>query len=94
MNEIEILSAELIDGELHIVKREKSNEMFMCYPPRPAPDRVWKEIYEAYFPEPEGMQYMGDEPGEPIRLKIQLQETIKGQHYPAKKVKERIVFDE
>lgn len=30
---------------MEVVKREASNIMYACNPPRTAPDRVWKEIY-------------------------------------------------
>ena len=33
------------NGELEIVIQQKSNAMYACYPPRPAPDRVLKETY-------------------------------------------------
>ena len=44
-SEIEIISAELVEGELHIVCREPSNLVYAVYPSRNAPDKVWKEIY-------------------------------------------------
>ncbi len=28
-----------------VVYREPSNRMLLCNPPRPVPDRVWKEIW-------------------------------------------------
>lgn len=42
---VEILSRNLIDGKLEIICRQKSNIVYACNPPRPAPDYVWKEIY-------------------------------------------------
>jgi len=30
---------------IEIVFREPSNSMFACHPPKPVPDRVWKEVY-------------------------------------------------
>lgn len=42
---VEILSRKLIEGKLQIVCRQRSNTMYACNPPRPAPDYVWMEIY-------------------------------------------------
>lgn len=33
------------ENKLVIVKRIKSNRMYLTSPPRPAPDKVWKEIW-------------------------------------------------
>ena len=41
----EPVSVELVDGELHVVWRQRSHAEYPVYPPRPVPDRVWKEIY-------------------------------------------------
>lgn len=41
------VSVKLVNGELHVVWREPSKTVLMCNPPRPAPDRVWKEVYGA-----------------------------------------------
>ena len=43
----EPVSVALIDGELHVVWRERSHAEYPVVPPRPVPDRVWKEIYVA-----------------------------------------------
>jgi len=32
-------------NQIELVFRQKSNLMYACNPPRPAPDKVWKEIY-------------------------------------------------
>ena len=32
-------------NKIEVVFREPSNTMYTCNPPRPAPDKVWKEIY-------------------------------------------------
>lgn len=47
MEKEEIISVSLEnDGfEMHVVKRIKSNAMHACNPPRPVPDRVFKEVY-------------------------------------------------
>jgi hypothetical protein len=47
MKETKIESALLINGRLEIVKRTKSNLMYATFPPHPAADHVFKEIYEA-----------------------------------------------
>ncbi len=48
MNDHTIISAQLNEhGDLEVVRRYPSNMMFACYPPRPAPDRIVKEIYKA-----------------------------------------------
>lgn len=33
------------DNKLVVIKRIKSNRSYMTYPPRPVPDKVWKEIW-------------------------------------------------
>jgi len=33
------------DNTIEVVKRVPSNKMYAVYPPKPAPDYVWKEIY-------------------------------------------------
>lgn len=30
---------------IEVVFRDPSNSMYACNPPRPVPDKVWKEIY-------------------------------------------------
>jgi hypothetical protein len=41
-----IVSVTLTDsGQIEVVRRYPSNLMYMCNPPKPAPDRVTKEIY-------------------------------------------------
>lgn len=35
------------DGRLEVVERASSGVMYLTDPPRPAPDRVWKEVYAA-----------------------------------------------
>jgi len=42
-----LVSANLEDGKLIIVRRYPSSSMFACDPPRPVPDQVVKEIYAA-----------------------------------------------
>lgn len=43
-----VVSAELQpNGELWVVRRWPSNSMYACYPPRPVPDKVVREVYEA-----------------------------------------------
>jgi len=32
-------------GTIEVVFREPSNAMLLSHPPKPAPDKVWKEIY-------------------------------------------------
>ena len=32
-------------NKIEVVFREPSNSMYACIPPRPVPDKVWKEIY-------------------------------------------------
>ena len=41
----EPVSVELVGGELHVVWRQRSHAEYPVYPPRPVPDRVWKDIY-------------------------------------------------
>ena len=41
----EPVSVELVDGELHVVWRQRSHAEYPVYPPRPVPDRIWKDIY-------------------------------------------------
>ncbi len=43
--ETEIVSAELVNGQLHVVIKQPSNAMYACYPARPVPDVVWKDVY-------------------------------------------------
>lgn len=33
------------NNKIEVVFREPSNSMYACNPPRPVPDKVWKEIY-------------------------------------------------
>lgn len=33
------------NNTIEIITREISNEMLSCYPPRKAPDLIWKNIY-------------------------------------------------
>ncbi len=44
---IDIISVKLVMDQLEVVLRERSNMTYTCNPPRPAPDRVWKNIYRA-----------------------------------------------
>ena len=32
-------------NKIEVVFRESSNAMYACNPPRPVPDKVWKEVY-------------------------------------------------
>jgi tRNA nucleotidyltransferase (CCA-adding enzyme) len=32
-------------NKIEVVFREPSNAMYACNPPRPVPDKVWKEVY-------------------------------------------------
>jgi hypothetical protein len=41
-----IVSVTVTESRIEIVKRQPSNMTYMCNPPKPAPDKVWKEIYE------------------------------------------------
>lgn len=44
----EIVSFQLTEeGKIEVIKRVRSNSMYACNPPKPVPDRVWKEIYSA-----------------------------------------------
>ena len=43
----DVISAKIVGDELHVVRRAQSSAMLLCDPPRPAPDTVIKEIYEA-----------------------------------------------
>lgn len=41
-----VVGVKLTDhGEFEVIRRYPSNLMFACYPAKPAPDRVTKEIY-------------------------------------------------
>ena len=44
---IEIVSVELKNGgdTLEVIKREPSNAMYACNPPKKVPDKLTKEIY-------------------------------------------------
>lgn len=42
---MEILSVTLVDGRLEVVRREKMPQLAYD-PPRPTPDKVWKDIYK------------------------------------------------
>lgn len=42
-----IVSVNLEDGKMVVVRRYPSNSMFACDPPRPVPDQIVKEIYAA-----------------------------------------------
>ena len=33
------------ENKIEVVFREPSNAVLACYPPKPAPDKVWKEVY-------------------------------------------------
>ena len=41
----EPLSVTLVDGELHVVWRQRSHAEYPTIPSSPVPDKVWKEIY-------------------------------------------------
>ena len=41
-----IVSVTVTESRIEIVKRAPSNMTYACNPPRPAPDKVWKVIYE------------------------------------------------
>ena len=43
----EVVSVELVGEALEVVWREPSHRTYPVMPPRPVPDRVWKEIYVA-----------------------------------------------
>lgn len=48
LNEAVIEDVRLMDnGTLEVIKRELSHAILTCMPPRPAPDRIYKEIYVA-----------------------------------------------
>ena len=42
-----IESCDLVENEtkLEIVFRKPSNSMYACNPPRPVPDKVWKQVF-------------------------------------------------
>lgn len=41
----EIVSVEIYDQGAVVTLRERSNAMYATNPPRPMPDRVWREIF-------------------------------------------------
>lgn len=49
LNGITVKSVSLVETEngnqIEVIKREPSNSMYACNPPRPVPDTVWKEVY-------------------------------------------------
>ena len=46
MNNLIVVSVQVTEKRVEIVKRLPSNMTYMCNPPKPVPDKVWKEIYE------------------------------------------------
>ncbi len=47
MSESTVMSVELRDGCLYVVRRYPSKANYACSPPQPVPDRVEREIYSA-----------------------------------------------
>lgn len=43
----EIVSAELIEGEIHIVKRFTSSDVYLTNPVQPCPDKIEMDVYVA-----------------------------------------------
>lgn len=41
-----IESLKITDDGIEVIYRESSNQILLCNPPRPAPDRVWRETWE------------------------------------------------
>jgi len=41
-----IESLEITEKGVVVIYREPSNQILLCIPPRPAPDRVWREVWE------------------------------------------------
>ena len=41
----EIVDVQIYDQGAIVTLRERSNIMYACNPPRPAPDKVWREIF-------------------------------------------------
>jgi len=43
----QVISIELIDGQIEIVVRKPSNDLLLTNPPKTAPDKIWKLVYSA-----------------------------------------------
>lgn len=42
----EIIDVSITDTTVEVTKRKRSTSTYACFPPRPVPDIVWKEIYK------------------------------------------------
>ncbi len=40
-----IHSIRLVNGKLEIIRKVPSNMVYACYPPKPFPDKIFKDIY-------------------------------------------------
>ncbi len=41
----EIVNAQIYDQGVIVTLRERSHAIYACNPPRPIPDRVWREVF-------------------------------------------------
>jgi hypothetical protein len=64
-----------------VVWRRHSNAMLACNPPRPVPDRVWRETYEARV-------------ADGSRAILELAKTEEGKHRPTHIIPDTIVWPE
>jgi hypothetical protein len=40
-----IVRFDVVDGQIQVVKRRRSNMSYATNPPRPVPDTIWRETY-------------------------------------------------
>jgi hypothetical protein len=78
---IEIISIEISEGGVWVSFRVPSSAMHLTYPPKPAPDRVWREEYIIAV----------NELGVPV---LKLDRVVEGKHIPASQVAEQVVWPE
>lgn len=78
-DDAEVTDLSITTTGVAVTLRRRSNMMYACNPPRPIPDAVWREVYEA--------RAVGGD------VVLELTKVEHGKHTPAAQVPESISFD-
>jgi hypothetical protein len=76
---VEVVGLEVTPRGVTIDFRLRSGGMYLTYPPRPMPDKVWREVY----------QVTND-----WEAALELMRVVEGKHEPAREIAEKITFPE
>ena len=76
----------IFPDRVEVIWRVKSDWVYLCNPPRPGPDTVYKDVYKIDF------KYTG--PSTPVTLFLKHSHRVNGRVHPQVVTPERITFDD